>query len=156
MSKTDASESVTLKVVMYEHSKLFEVVGDAALQQFPHIPVNLDMVGSHIEAKRGDTLIADFTVNSANTGILMAPPGLNVPQIPYVDGFIGKFNTLSVVGSSEFQAKDLQVGDTITVSAPGGKITQWLSGDQPPKKRKSAKVSPPTPPRTDFDPGEPQ
>lgn len=127
MQKSAVTETINISVVERDHKKLFKMSTKDATYHTSHIPVGVDFAGGHIEARSGDKIVADFGIFSANTGVIMASTDFEPPQIVYLDGLLGQFKIASAVGTSNLEAKDLSIGDTVKLTAPSAGIEKWLS-----------------------------
>lgn len=113
-------ETAELRVIEDKKRKYFQLSDGDATYRSTFLPLSLNFSGGHVIVKREDKTLADFDICTAGHAWNST--------ISYLDGLVGEFDSVRVVGTSELQAKDLKAGDTVTLTMPEGKIADWLNG----------------------------
>lgn len=112
-------ETVTLNVVDQRRKAMFEFKYGESAYRIDSLPLGLDFDGGHVTAKQGGKTTANFDICSAVSG-------WGSGRINYLDGLVGTFKSVSIVGESRLDACDFAPGDQVTLRVPEGRIGQWL------------------------------
>lgn len=127
-------ETATLRVVEDKNKRLFEIAKDNAVFRVASIPIGLDFAGGHLKANHGQRVLADFDICRADAA-------WGAEEISYIDGLKGHFKSIAVVGTSELNAKNLSVDDTVTLTMPEGRIDSWLKSIKATAQKPSPYIS---------------